>query len=124
MKAATVGRATKKDTSMDHSEVSKILVYLKYHKTKAGSDADAAPFTEALRKYGSLPASEKKTFLSKFQKNKKDWSWTQTLRECRRGVHAEGGLNLWLFQPIRDREDERIRAQFDTAGLDSRVFLT
>ena len=31
--------------------------------------------------------------------------------------------NLWFFQPIRDREDERIRAQFDAAGLDFRVFL-
>ena len=57
-----------------------MLVYLKYHKAKAGSDADAAPFAEVLGKYSSLPPSEKKT-LSKFQKNKKDLSWTQTFHE-------------------------------------------
>ena len=80
-KVATVGRVTKKETSMDHVKVSKMLKYLKYHKAKAGSDADAAPFAEALRKYSSLPPSEKKTFLSKFQKNKKDLTWTQTFHE-------------------------------------------
>ena len=58
-----------------------MLGYLKYHKAKAGSDADAVPFAEALRKYSSLPPCEKKTFLSKFQKNNKDVSLTQTFHE-------------------------------------------
>ena len=70
-KVATVGRVTKKETSINHAEVSKMLGYLKYHTAKAGSDADAAPFAKALRKYSSLPPSEKKTFLSNFKRKRR-----------------------------------------------------
>ena len=124
-KAATIGRVSKKETSVDHAEVSKMLRYLKHHKAKAGSDADAAPFAEASSKHSSLPPSENKTCLSKFQKNKKDLSWAQTFHENADEVSTQKEASISVFfQPIRDREDERIRAQFDVASLDVRVILT
>ena len=123
-KAAIVGRVTKKDTSMDHAEVTKMLGYLKYHKAKARS---ATPMRRLLPKLHAstdrcLPVRKR---LVKVSKEQEGLVVDTSLHECVNEVSTQKEASISsFFNPFEIVQMSGFEPSSMQAGLDFRVFLT